>query len=85
MSKVYVKSVSGHAATVAGLNIPAEGAMFELSESQLIHFQYDKNFELLEKAPKPAEIKSEVVVKAGETKVAEAKAAEVKAAEAKAK
>ena len=78
MSKVYVKSVSGHAATVAGLNIPAEGAMFELTESQLIHFQHDKNFELLEKAPKPAEIKSEVVVKT-ETKAAEAKAAEVKA------
>jgi hypothetical protein len=79
MSKVYVKSVSGNAATVAGLSIPAEGAMFELTESQLIHFQHDKHFELLEKAPKPAEVKSEVVVKAIDAKPAEVKAAETKA------
>jgi hypothetical protein len=74
MSKVYVKSVSGNAATVAGLSIPAEGAMFELTEAQALHFQYDKNFELLDKAPEPVKPKSLEVAKPAEAKAAEAKA-----------
>ena len=73
MSKVFVKSVSGNAASVAGLNIPAGGAMFELNESQLEHFKHDNHFELLEKAPEPAKI-------ADHTVKSDAKADEAKAA-----
>jgi hypothetical protein len=54
MAKVYITPVSGNAAMVAGLSIPAAGGSFDLNESQAEHFKYDNNFKVSDKKPAPA-------------------------------